>query len=301
MSSKRRITKAHLFGGNWTEDKLLRLQKYLSAYMTIFSNNPKAQYFTPIYIDAFAGTGYRTIKQENHDEALFPEFAETETTQFLKGSARIALEIKPSFGRYIFIEQDPEYMEELKSLKKEFAPIAERIELLQGEANKHLKKLCEQTDWHRNRAVFFLDPYGMEVEWTTIEAIARTKAADLWLLFPLGVAVTRLLKRRHPPTGAWADRLTKMFGSDEWKTVFYPTRTHPSLFGDVEIQIRDANWTQIGNYFVAKLKSVFARVAPNPLVLKNSKNSPLFLLCFAASNPKGSSTAVKIAQNILGR
>jgi hypothetical protein len=35
--------------------------------------------------------------------------------------------------------------------------------------------------------VLFLDPYGMQVDWTTIEAIARTKAIDLRVLFPLGI------------------------------------------------------------------------------------------------------------------
>jgi hypothetical protein len=34
-------------------------------------------------------------------------------------------------------------------------------------------------------------------------------------------------------------------------------------------------------------------------MLLNSQNSPLYLLCFASANPKGSNTAIKIAQNIL--
>ena len=32
----------------------------------------------------------------------------------------------------------------------------------------------------------FLDPYGMQVEWATIESIAHTQAIDLWLLFSAG-------------------------------------------------------------------------------------------------------------------
>jgi hypothetical protein len=39
----------------------------------------------------------------------------------------------------------------------------------------------------------------------------------------------------------------------------------------------------------------------NPLPLRNTKNIPIFLLCFAASNPRGAKAAVKIAQHILGR
>lgn len=287
------------FGGNWTDDKLMRLQKYLTAYMKIFSTNPRAQYLTPIYIDAFAGTGYRKIKKENKDKGLFPELTENETTQFLKGSARIALDIKPPFANYIFIEQDPEYQEELEHLRDEFPAIAKRVQVLPGDANAHLKALCEEYDWSKTRAVFFLDPYGMEVEWTTIEAVAATKAADLWILFPLGVAVNRLLKRNYPPTGGWADRLTVFFGTDAWKTEFYPKRTQTTLFGEEETQQKEANWDQIQQYFIRRLETIFVKVAPNPLVLRNSKNVPIFLLCFAASNSKGARTAVKIAQNIL--
>ena len=43
--------------------------------------------------------------------------------------------------------------------------------------------MCDK-DWSLHRAVLFLDPYGMQVEWATIEAVAKTKAIDLWLLFP---------------------------------------------------------------------------------------------------------------------
>jgi hypothetical protein len=50
---------------------------------------------------------------------------------------------------------------------------------------------------------------------------------------------------------------------------------------------------------VARLKTIFAKVAENPLPLRNSTNTPLYLLCFAAGNPKGATTAVKIAQDIL--
>jgi len=288
------------FGGDWTEEKLKRLRKYLTAYMKIFSTNPQAKYLTPIYVDAFAGTGYRTEEtQSTSEELLFPELREEETIRFLKGSARIALEIEPPFSRYIFIERVPEYQKELEQLKKEFSAIAERVDILPGDANEILKKLCTQTDWTYNRAVFFLDPYGMGVDWSTITAIARTNAADLWLLFPLGIGVTRLLTKRQPPTSGWANRLTKIFGTDTWEEVFYFEKIETTLFGDKTTYHREANWNQIGKYFVDRLKTIFVEVAENPLILRNSKNSPLYFLCFAASNPKVAKTAVKIAQNIL--
>jgi hypothetical protein len=40
-------------------------------------------------------------------------------------------------------------------------------------------------------------------------------------------------------------------------------------------------------------------VVDRPLALYNSKNIPIYLLCFAAGNPKGSRTAVRIAGDLL--
>ena len=61
----------------------------------------------------------------------------------------------------------------------------------------------------------FLDPYGMQVKWSTLEAIASTRAIDMWLLFPLGQAVNRLLTRNKIPGGPRAERLTETFGTEE--------------------------------------------------------------------------------------
>lgn len=50
----------HRFGGNWTEQKLECVRKYLRAYTTIMSKQP----FHYAYIDAFAGTGYRETESD---------------------------------------------------------------------------------------------------------------------------------------------------------------------------------------------------------------------------------------------
>jgi hypothetical protein len=123
--------------------------------------------------------------------------------------------------------------------------------------------------------------------------------SPLWILFPLGVAVNRLLTRNEPPPKKWAEALTRFFGSEEWKQEFYPKKTERTLFGDVETERKEANFERIGHFFLKRLETVFAQVAPNPLILTNSKEVPMYLLCFATGNPKGAPTAVKIAKDIL--
>jgi three-Cys-motif partner protein len=290
----------HEFGGDWTAAKLERVGKYLTAYTTIFAKNPRAQKLTPIYVDAFAGTGYRSRLPRLEDQTqLFSELRETDADAFLKGSARIALEVEPPFKQYVFIEQDAAHVRELEALKRQFPQKASVIQIVRQDANDYLKEWCTRTDWQTCRAVMFLDPYGMQVEWSLIEAIARTEAVDLWVLFPLGVAVNRLLTRAEPPPGKWAQALTRMLGTEDWRNAFYPRRVERTLFGEEEIRTKEADFAKIGRFFVERLKTVFTAVADNPLPLRNSRNVPLYLLCFAAGNPRGAPTALKIAQNIL--
>jgi three-Cys-motif partner protein len=291
----------HVFGGDWTSDKLERVRKYLCAYTTIFKNNPRAAYFTTIYVDAFAGTGERVESAGHRPKAAAvlddEDLADADALQ--KGSARIALEVDPPFDQFLFIERSAKRVKELEKLRSEFPDRHAVIQIEQGDANDVLQQWCQKTDWQRHRAVVFLDPYGMQVDWATIEAIAATQAIDLWILFPLGMAVNRLLTKNEPPPSVWADALTRFFGNEEWKQEFYPKKKELTLFGEEETERKEANFERIGQFFLKRLKTVFAQVATNPLIMSNSKGVPLFLLCFAAGNPKGAPTAVKIAKDIL--
>ena len=287
----------HNFGGNWTALKLERVRKYLRAYTTIMSKQP----FRFAYIDAFAGTGYRTLKESgNATELMLPRMYEEDVKKFFDGSARVALEVTPRFSKYIFIEKNETRFGELQRLLEEFPDLQTDIKLAQDEANSYLQELCNH-DWLRlrRRAVLFLDPYGMAVKWNTIEAIANTQAIDLWILFPLGMAVNRLLRKDAKINRTVQNTLNEFFGTEDWFKEFYKNDESPSLFGPLSGQQKVADFDSIEAYFIERLESVFTKVAKNPLRLYNRRNNPLYLLCFAAGNPKGASTAVKIAQDIL--
>jgi len=285
------------FGGDWTAEKLERVRKYLVAYAQIMKNRR----FRFAYIDAFAGTGYRTeTKTKTRPDTLFPGQDE-ESKEFLDGSARIALQVQPRFHKYIFIEKDPERYLELEKLKEDFPHLKDDIFLKNEEANSYIQDLCLNRDWRNRRAVLFLDPYGMKVTWDTIEAIARTQAIDLWLLFPLGVAVNRLITKSGKMSDAWKQKLDNMFGASDWYEAFYRPKAQKGFFDEEVPIVKDSDFDSISQYFVKRLKTIFAGVAEKPLPLRNSRNNPLFLLCFAAGNPKAATTAIKIAQDILGR
>lgn len=290
----------HAFGGPWTEEKLNILSQYLQSYVTAL----KKQAFTLYYIDAFAGTGY--IDNNNltvYEETLLPEMGEPESKKFLEGSARVALQVEPPFDCYIFIEEKPSRCEELERLKLEVPNISNRISIENGEANNYIRNLCNNKNWisDKSRGVLFLDPYAMQVEWSTLEAVASTKAIDLWYLFPV-MAVNRLLKKDGKITDANKKRLNQIFGTAEWEEVFYSESPQMNMFEEEDL-VKNVNIKLITDFILGRLHSVFPGVASNPKVLYNTKNSPLFIFFFTAStnSASGIRLAKGIAQHILGQ
>jgi len=291
---------AHEFGGEWTDQKLRILDDYLTAYCAIFERNERARFFDTIYVDAFAGSGLIEPRgRSGTTENLFAEFAEPDAVRFLQGSAARAIQHR--FGRYIFIEKSPARIAELEALKGR-STNAERISIRQGDANARLLKFVEATDWQKTRAVVFLDPYGMQVDWETIRRLGQTKAVDLWLLFPLGQAVMRLLQRAKEPPPEWQTALDRIFGTHDWIERFYVTEPEADFFESDRVSTRRiADSAQVSSYMIERLESAFEAVAQQPGILWNSQNSPLYLFCFAAANKAGAPAALKIATYLLNR
>ena len=289
------------FGGDWTEIKLDMLNNYLAAYVQALKKHD----FIKVYVDAFAGTGYRETQAESDAPDLFAEQVEAENAGFFDGSAKLALQVDPPFDRYVFIEKSPARMKELQSVKTDFHTIADRIDFRQGDANECIPEFCRKTDWQKTRAVLFLDPFGMSVNWTTMEVIARTKAIDLWILFPAGIGVNRLLKQNpNDISGAWQSKLDIFFGTSEWRNVFYKSSHEKTLFGEEMVVSKVPNAiSAISGFYQERLRTIFPKVVSNPRYLCNSKNSPMFLFTFAVSslNEKAQKLALKIAEYILGK
>ena len=274
------------FGGQWTQQKLDILRQYLDSYTTALKN----QRFQLIYVDAFAGEGYWQPGSDYPSED-YDEFREV-----LKGSAAIALEIgdKP-FDRLVFIEKAAERARSLRELA--FQHHDRDIQPIKGDANTELPRFCSGMD-DFDRAVVFLDPFATEVSWATVEAIAATEKIDCWILFPL-MAVTRMMPTRNAPTDASTVRLDRIFGGRSHWQESYQESPQLSMF-DTEPRLeRPRGSEQFADMYRQRLESVFHSVAPTRRTLINSRRSPLFELFFAASNPLGAPTAVRIADHIL--
>jgi three-Cys-motif partner protein len=290
------MTKMNCFGGTWTEEKLKRLDKYLSAYLTAL----KRKSFTKIYIDAFAGTGYREVASSQSNDGGLIEDQEADIRGYREGSTRIALK-KAMFDRYFFIENDPVKSAILEQmLKIEFPDCNAKV--LTDDANTKLVQFASHLRKDENiRAVIFVDPFGLSVDWQTVKELADTPGVDLWLLLPIGSGIQRLLKKNGDMPTAWRLKLNRVFGNEQWYDEFYETEVVENLLGEpVSMVTKTGTHLRIVEYYLKRLKEIFPGVAPNPLELRNTKGNPIFVLFFAASNKgKGAELAVKMAEHIL--
>lgn len=277
----------HKFGGHWTEAKLAVLKHYLGAFSTAL----KGKGFQLRYIDAFAGSGKFVPIRGDGQERL--------------GSAQIALAVS-GFHRYHFIEMKPRRCRALREMA-EAAP-EKGIEVHEGDANRHLADICRNTGWRGTRAVLFLDPYGMQVEWKTLETVARTGAIDVWYLFPLS-GVTRQLALNQDKLDEDKRRsLDRVLGTPDWRDAFYAEVPTGDLFGAAPAVERHADSLVIEKWVTARLRTLFPLVE-GPLVLRLGRHGkldsgpPLFGLYFLAANksPAAQRAAKSIATDILGR
>lgn len=286
----------HEFGSADTQTKLDCLQRYLQAYSVALQNKG----FARIYIDAFAGTGNRTVTH-----AALPIFENGETKSVevnTKGSAKIALDIEPEFTSVVLIEQDEARSLALKKMVEDRGE--SRVHVRTGDANAIVRRLCSRYDWHKEkmRGVIFLDPYGMEVNWSTVEAIAATEALDCWYFFPLSGLYRNAPLDARRLDDVKINTLNRVLGTDTWQNDWYrfENKTY-DLFGETDGMQRDFDVDQIENWVGDRLKSVFKGAVLPPLRLRHANKAPMASLFFAMSNPdrKAVGLGTKIANHIL--
>ncbi len=274
----------HNFGGSWTQEKLSILKQYMNSYMNVM----KKQSYSLIYIDAFAGTGER-VEEASVDESipfLFNSEDKEQRKQIFDGSATISLNLSRPFDEYWFIEENQERFDELCILRNSYSHLNANINCKKGDANDVLPEILRNYDWRKNRSILFLDPYGANVSFQTLNQISAFKGLDIWLLFPLGQAVNRLLcNDPNEISVAWSEKLNRIFGCSDWRKEFYQKGINSSLFEQIDIETKIANWDIITTFYKKQLKKVFVEVAEKTYYLLNSKNVPLFAFIFAMTNP----------------
>lgn len=294
------VAEASSWGGQWTEDKLDAFEKYVKAYLTIMNSNRDKYHWKLLYFDGFAGSGSRTILSDNNraENSLFTEYNIFDEVDTYKGAAERVLNIdQRGFDSYYFVDKDKDSSKKLQQKLSKYEDSRE-LNFITSDANEELYKLADRMRRDKTiSSLVLLDPFGMQVDWTSIEKLAGTRT-DLWILIPTGVIVNRLLDRNGGLTHI--ERLKTFFGKDEdfLREYFYRQKQEQTLFGEINIIEKiEHPIKRIAELYIQRLGDIFEKVTPEPLVLFNSRHTPIFHFTCASNNE----TAIKIASEIIGK
>jgi three-Cys-motif partner protein len=299
--------------GPWAARKLDILARYLAAYTTVFHGINRTRVergharFRTVYVDAFAGAGTARIRSGEAAGTPSPTLAFVETVrdqdegvqQVIAGSPRRALDLPHPFDVYVFVEQAPDRLAQLHALAQEFGARLgpDRVLVREGDCNTYLRDqlLDPRRNWKVWRGLVFLDPFGVDVPWETVERLGATHAIEVFINFPLQMCIQRFM-RRNPAeiTVAEYDRLDRYFGGRGWFEQAYEART--DMFGGSSVVKRgDAN-ARLLAWYRDRLAEHFPYVSPAGLIT-NTLGGPLYHLIHAGPNATGS----RIARDVLER
>lgn len=204
-------------------------------------------------------------------------------TEYVNGSPRIALEIPDPFSRYVFIETADDRIAKLQGMRDEFGS-SRAIEIVKREANAALLDLISTKTFHaKSRSFVFLDPFAMQLPWSTIDALARTKTVEVIINFPLGMAIQRLLTRSAEWAPGWEETLDVYFGSTAWREQAYEVTK--DLFGEKMKKRPDAG-KRLTDWYRRRLEDAFGFVSTARLV-RNTRGAHLYYLIWAGPHKAG--------------
>jgi three-Cys-motif partner protein len=245
--------------GYWSEIKLDIVGRYALEYSRILSRRNLYH----VYIDAFAGSGKHLSRT---------------TKTIVSGSPQIALNIKPPFKEYYFIDIDGAKVTELNKI------VVGRPEahVLKGDCNsKLLTDVFPNVMWKDfRRGLCLLDPYGLDLDWEVIKIAGQMRSIEIFLNFPV-MDMNRNVLWSNPDGVDPTDiiRMNTFWGDDSWKEAAY--RHAVNLFGDT-LEIKEKNAT-VAAAFRKRLREVakFDHVS-RPLPMRNSRGAIVYYLFFAS-------------------
>lgn len=294
---------AQPFGDKHTVQKLETVQRYLQTYVTALKFQP----FKLLYVDACAGSGSSVPKGALDDadlgQASLDGFASSvaDTDEIIVGSAIRALGVNPPFHRYLLNDVKQSNVNALqKSVLEDFSHLAERVELTRLDANEMLRQLCRSQNWKETRAVVFLDPFGLQINYETLQLLGKTGAVDLWYLVPV-FAMYRQVSGDGQINPDGGPRVDAALGTRVWRDVAVVEESSVDLFNQPQFRSKravDIAWFE--KVAKQRLGDAFGgRVLDETLPLGRNGIQE-FSLMFAWANPgEKAKLAAKLAKAVL--
>lgn len=261
--------------GFWTENKLEMLRSYLPQFLTASKGLPT---WETVFIDAFAGEGIGLRRG---------------TYEMIEGSPIIALEAGDDpyhFTKVRLVELSGRADTLQTELRERFP--GRDIEVVRGDCNAAIREVLAELRAVRWAPTFaFLDPDGMELHWSTIEAVSDHKRgyrktgsvkpeylAEMFLLFPSHGLIRVLSADPEKVLPSHREKATAMFGDESWVEIH-------DLVIDGEIDQVDAREEYV-NLMRWKIENQLGYAYTHPFEIRTS-TAPIYHMIFATNNQAG--------------
>lgn len=233
----------------WTLKKLEFLKKYFPAFVKA-TQKARSRH----YVDGFAGPGYN----QQTDGSL------------VEGSPLLAIQ-HPEFTSFFFVEKGRRSYTELERNLRERDPSLRGVHLYRGDFNLRVDDILQQIH-PKAPTLFFLDPFGLELRWSTVEKIAGREKADIFILLSSSGAVRNRGKNPHI--------LDEFFGDTSWRDI----RRKPGQ-----------SWFEaFTEAYRERMRELGLDGTELVTVARNRKNAPMHVLAFHSKNK----IALRIANSV---
>ena len=219
---------------SWTPLKLIVLGYFTSVYTRIIPKTFKNM----VYIDLFANCGINRVNKRD----------------FVVGSPVVAITSSAiPFDKIFLVEKDPKYantlhnrLKHLSTNNEEFVWVSGTCKILREDCNDAVHTIINEIEMERRtHCLSFIDPYGMEVHWSSLEQLLiNSIPSDIIFTF-----MTQGIQRvwgRAKNSNADRKRLNEFYGGEEWKRarnandllLIYENKiqSHEKITRDIEIK-----------------------------------------------------------------
>lgn len=246
--------------GYWSEIKLDIIKRYAAEYSKILSAQEKPK-LSHVYIDAFAGAGVHLSKTSQ---------------ELIPGSPLNALEVKPPFREFYFIDLNNKKADTLKKLVGDRSD----VHIYSGDCNEILlKEVFPRVKYEQyRRGLCLLDPYGLHLNWEVIKIAGEMKTIDMFLNFPImDMNRNTLWKNPERVDEGAVGRMSAFWGDDSWRHIAYTTERN-----FLDLPEKEDNET-IAEGFRARLKKEAGfNYVPKPIPMRNLQGAVVYYLFFAS-------------------
>ncbi len=183
--------------GSWTETK----HRLVSLYAKLFSSAMKNKWGRRVYIELYSGAGFSRIR---------------DTASIIAGSPLRALTLEDPFDKYVFCEENPDYIDALRQRVNRLAPWAD-VTYVNGDCNARVDEIIKAIPRHdRSNTVLslcFADPYDIGLKFETLRKLSD-RYVDFLVLLALYMDANRNYERYVSEDAVKVDEFV---GSTDWR------------------------------------------------------------------------------------